>query len=606
MAAFAAVIFGFNLGGAVLFDEDEPKNAACGREMWERGDWLVPTFNHELRTAKPILLYWMMLGCYSLWGVHEWTARLPSACCSIMTILMTYSLGRLVHQRISGLLAATMLGTCLFFVAVGRAATPDACLISSLMGFMACYWGAEIVALKWIDANQLNSKMTHNLDRGLRVASGVCLGLAVLAKGPIGIVLPCLIVWCWRLIESMIHAETSGIHSQSGTELAFANIKNWAVRWLNLGVQVVLQGELSLLIVVALAVSLPWYVLVGYETSGAWLVGFLGDHNAGRFLHPMENHSGWVIYYLPAIMLGALPWSVLFPYAITILWSRRQHLWRDTQSTKQLDEVEVHDEGSPEHQMEELALRFIRWLLVWCVVWVVFFSLAQTKLPNYVLPVYPPLCLLTVITVRKWGSLYNLPVIYWRITGAVFILLGTALLTVMPWLAHQYLAGEWSISLVGVPPVLGGMLLLWLGDRDSKKIILGTTGMLTVCWCLIIFGYVGPIVARHQEGYVLGQWLKTVKASDHPIATTDYFSPNLVYYSGSHILRIRSEDLTTFLKQYPQGILLTRDDRWQQTAINHIPLTIVKQHRRFLRHHAIVAIQRAEQPTDVLPALHQE
>ena len=50
-----------NLGTARLWDEDEPKNATCASEMLARGDWIVPTFNGELRTDKPILLYWCML-----------------------------------------------------------------------------------------------------------------------------------------------------------------------------------------------------------------------------------------------------------------------------------------------------------------------------------------------------------------------------------------------------------------------------------------------------------------------------------------------------------------------------------------------------------------
>ncbi|MEM9702315.1 MAG: glycosyltransferase, partial [Planctomycetota bacterium] len=56
----SAVLFVTNLGGAPLFDEDEPKNAACGAAMLRAGEWVVPTFNGELRVHKPILLYWVM------------------------------------------------------------------------------------------------------------------------------------------------------------------------------------------------------------------------------------------------------------------------------------------------------------------------------------------------------------------------------------------------------------------------------------------------------------------------------------------------------------------------------------------------------------------
>ena len=56
LVAAAGLVFLSNLGAAQLFDEDEPKNAACAYEMQQRGDWITPTFNGELRTDKPILL----------------------------------------------------------------------------------------------------------------------------------------------------------------------------------------------------------------------------------------------------------------------------------------------------------------------------------------------------------------------------------------------------------------------------------------------------------------------------------------------------------------------------------------------------------------------
>ncbi len=91
--AAAAIVFFTNLGAPQLWDEDEPRNAACAREMLERGDWVVPTFNYELRTQKPVLLYWCMLASYSVFGVNEFAARLPSALFAIGTSLLTYHLG---------------------------------------------------------------------------------------------------------------------------------------------------------------------------------------------------------------------------------------------------------------------------------------------------------------------------------------------------------------------------------------------------------------------------------------------------------------------------------------------------------------------------------
>src|SRR5207244_10020 len=79
IAAVAAVVLLTNLGSATLWDIDEPRNAVCAREMLQSGDWIVPTFNGELRAHKPVLLYWFMMSAYQALGVNEFSARLWSA-----------------------------------------------------------------------------------------------------------------------------------------------------------------------------------------------------------------------------------------------------------------------------------------------------------------------------------------------------------------------------------------------------------------------------------------------------------------------------------------------------------------------------------------------
>ena len=135
------VIFFTNLGGPKLWDEDEPRNAACAREMLERGDWVVPTFNYELRPQKPVLLYWLMMASYSVFGVNELAARLPSALLAMGTTLVTFHLGRLLFNARVGLFGGLMMASCLMFGVAGRAATPDSCLIFfTSLSLLAFVW----------------------------------------------------------------------------------------------------------------------------------------------------------------------------------------------------------------------------------------------------------------------------------------------------------------------------------------------------------------------------------------------------------------------------------------------------------------------------------
>ena len=61
IVAVAVVVLFTHLGGARLWDRDEPRNAGCAVEMLARADWVTPVFDGELRTHKPILLYWFIM-----------------------------------------------------------------------------------------------------------------------------------------------------------------------------------------------------------------------------------------------------------------------------------------------------------------------------------------------------------------------------------------------------------------------------------------------------------------------------------------------------------------------------------------------------------------
>src|SRR5688500_10820068 len=128
-AAVASVVMLTNLGGPRLWDRDEPRNAGCAREMLASGDWIVPTFNAQLRTHKPVLLYWCIMVSYAVLGIGEFSARLPSALFAIGSVLATYVLARRLFSPQAALWSAIVLATSLMFGVAGRAATPDAALI---------------------------------------------------------------------------------------------------------------------------------------------------------------------------------------------------------------------------------------------------------------------------------------------------------------------------------------------------------------------------------------------------------------------------------------------------------------------------------------------
>src|SRR5579863_8946375 len=92
-----------NLGVPSLWDMDEGVNAQTAREMQEAETWVIPTFNFQLRTAKPVMLYWFQRLSYAAFGVSEWSARLPSVLAGWLSILLIYELGRRMFGRATGL-----------------------------------------------------------------------------------------------------------------------------------------------------------------------------------------------------------------------------------------------------------------------------------------------------------------------------------------------------------------------------------------------------------------------------------------------------------------------------------------------------------------------
>src|SRR5262249_5969564 len=127
-----------------------------------------------------------------------------------------------------------------------------------------------------------------------------------------------------------------------------------------------------------LAVAAPWYAWVGVETKGEWLRGFLLTHNVDRIRTTLENHGGPPYYYVLVLLAGFAPWSVFFGPAFCGV---------------------RNDLGTSVHFRRRDATRL---LLCWILVIVIAFTIVRTKLPNYILPVYPAVALLTAGALDRW------------------------------------------------------------------------------------------------------------------------------------------------------------------------------------------------------------
>ena len=589
----AGLVFFTNLGGYALFDEDEPKNAVCGMEMFERGDWIVPTFNGELRTDKPILIYWWMHLSFRLFGVSEFSARLGSALLASGTVFLTYYLGRKLYSPPIGFLAGVILATCLMFSAVGRAVTPDATLIFCLMLAFASYvWavsrrrgghfsgpdnrtsldtsrceihpGADAARLTpW---NELVPASPWS-----SVPMYAAMGLAILAKGPIGVLLPCMIIGLFLLVSSR--------RCELGDGRLSAPTGAWWRRSLWTVFQVmhpsrILRAGLAMRLIlgtaVVLIVALPWYVMVGVQTDGAWLRGFLGDHNVGRFLESKENHGGPIFYYAIVLLMGCFPWSVFLPLA---LWQLRGRLinraaWNDSD----------------------------RLLACWTGVWFVFFSLASTKLPNYVLPMYPALALLTARYLQEWTeSAPGLGMVEFRRCCRALGIVGVLIMISIPVAASILFPGEEFLLIIGAVPVTGAVLAYVASSRELRGRAVRILSATAIVMATLLVGIAPSRIGSHQDSPKLADAARRVSGKSRPdIAVIDAYSPSLIFYVRTPVEGLRKpEDVTRFFAAHPDGFVVTRADRIDRLPVKDNDLVEVSRCRRFLRRFDVVLLGRA-------------
>jgi len=361
VAVAAALVLLTNLGGPALWDEDEPKNAACSLAMLERGDWVVPTFNGRLRVEKPALVNWLHLAGFALAGRTETGARLGSAILTTITCLVVCQIARHGCGAPAGLVAGLAMATCVWTAVGGRSATPDAPLVFFTTLSLWCF------------------VMGHRragglLGPGWRSWRGACacggaLGCAVLAKGPLGLIMP--------LLAFTIFALWQAWDDQASPIPRIPRL------W-----RAVVGLRLPLIAGTATAVALPWYVAVTIRTGGAWLEGFLLVHNVGRFQAPMEGHDGSAFVYYPAVLaIGFFPWSIVLAAAIV-----HAAVIVGTAPTSS-----PGPDATPRRDA-------IRLMICWLATWVIAFSSAGTKLPGYIWPAYPALAVITGDLLASWAA----------------------------------------------------------------------------------------------------------------------------------------------------------------------------------------------------------
>ncbi len=490
---------------STLWDRDEPRFARATVEMVESGNYLYPTFNGKLRPDKPILIYWLMSVPVRLLGQTELAFRLPSALGTALTCLLVFYVGKQLWNAKTGLWAMGILATTALMLFEGTAATADGTLLACMVAAMAVFVHA----------------ITTRLRACHLVLMGIAFGLALLTKGPVGL-LPATAILTTLVLDRK-NIASPGRHA------------------------LYLVGALILGVLLFVA----WGIPANNATNGEFFRLAFGHHVVARATQPLEGHGGnflvFLLFYVPIVIAGFFPWVLFLPGAISFGLGRR------------------------------LQRRHVGPLLIgWIVPTFVIMTLVVTKLPHYILFIWPGLALLTAATliqaredntsklIKDWlrGGLW--------FAGAIVILLTLGLM-VAPW------TGFLPVPSMRLPAAVAGMTLLvaayliakphyhdhW--QRSARVTLAGT-----IVFLLTLSVGVLPATETFKISPVIAREIRVKTDPDTPVAAYGFLEPTLIFYLDRSVEALADDGAVAQWAniQKPGVLVITRQilERMQQSG----------------------------------------
>ena len=313
LVGICLTLFFFRLGAGPMGDIDEAMHASTSKDMVLSGDWVTPRYNGENFYDKPPLHNWLVAISFLVFGFTEFAARLPAALLGLGCVMITYWLARRMFGPAAALLSALVLATSAEYIVLSRVVVHD-------------------ISLAFCDTLALTLFFIgYKSERHRKPAFLIgyaALGFAVLAKGPVGLAIPMMIIGLFLIYKR---------------QLRF--LKEMQIGW----------G-----ILIFLAVAAPWYILISLRNPDYTEYFFL-KQNIGSFLSQQSRHPKPFYYYIPVLMGGLFPWSLFLPLAVYRAFRKRSA---------------ENGDG-------------LIFALIWFGVVFIFFSLASSKLGTYILPLFP-------------------------------------------------------------------------------------------------------------------------------------------------------------------------------------------------------------------------
>lgn len=481
-----AIIWFSNLEYRTLIKPDEGRYAEIPREMVVTGDWVTPRLNDLKYFEKPPLQYWATATAYTVFGEHQWTSRLWTGLTGFAGLLLVWFAGLRLFGREAAVYATLLLSSSMLYVMMGHINTLD--------------MGVTLFITLGIFGLLLAQSETGLKQRNWMWLAWAGMGLAVLSKGLMGIILPGTAVFIYCMVQ-----RDFGVL--------------WRMHWLS--------G-----LAIFLLITAPWFYQVMHANPEFFERFFIYEHYTRFTTKDLGRYQPWY-YFVPILLAGALPWTVLMFDA----------LYRTAFGGQ------IRRSGADKPFDSAL------FLLIWAVFIYVFFSISGSKLPSYLLPMFPAMALLMG---KRIGEMRE-RVLFWQIVPVVPVALLFLVLAVnvgkfadTPNQIELY--PHYSIwlvcsSLTLLAGLLGGMALLWRGKKAPAVMAIALTALLSAQ--IGVSGY--NTVARERSAKHIAEAIRAEVKPAMPFYSVLTYEQTLPFYLNHTFTLVQYQDEMGFgIRQEPQ------------------------------------------------------
>lgn len=445
-----------------LTDPDETFYALTAREMAAKGDWLTPHIFNQPQFEKPIFTYWLLRAIEDNWGLSPFAARFFPALFAAFGVLAVYALGILgFHNERRAFWSAVALCTGALYIGMAKTVFTDMVFtVFILYALLAFYWGFSVPQKK---------------STGI-VSFFVFAGLAVLTKGPLGLLLPALAVVLFLLYRKQISFLAS--------------------RWTLIG-----------LCVFAL-IAVPWYLFAWKNYGDSFIQEFFYNDHWRRVIEAEHKSNDRFYFYPLTMLLGMFPWTLFLAAGIAGIFKK----------------------------LKERVTAFEHFIVSWILVVLVVFTCAHSKLNSYILPMFPALALLTGHYIdESLASLKRVRFIkiFTAVMAGFLLFLGGALFVAQP-LYNKYLSSFEPVYFLSacLIAMAGGLAVLVMKERLSLALGLLSLSLLPfLATAFLIRADIGPYISVYQAS----QYLPRVLPPNTMLLASKPYARGVRYHTGQDV-----------------------------------------------------------------------